>query len=140
MSIWKLLPAKVHGVVDYGSGFALVAIALIFGFSETAVGTGFVLGAVLIVISLLTDYPLGLIKVIPFVVHSAADYLGAAALITAPFVLGFNDSDTRSAASYVVMGVALVAVSLITDYGDTTRRSIAREVPAHSAGAPLPEA
>lgn len=125
LSIWKLLPAKVHGVADYGSGFALVAVALIFGFSETAVGTGFVLGAVLIVISLLTDYPLGLIKVIPFVVHSAGDYLGAAALIAAPFVLGFNDSDTRAAASYIVMGVALVAVSLITDYGDTTRRSIA---------------
>lgn len=121
MSIWKLLPAKVHGLADYGSAFALIAVALIVGGSGVAVGTGVVLGVGLIVVSLLTDYPLGVIKVIPFVVHSAGDYLGAAALIAAPFVLGFGDSDSGLAAFYVVMGVALVAVSLVTDYGEPAR-------------------
>lgn len=81
-------------------------------------GTGVVLGGVLIFISLLTDYPLGVIRVIPFVVHSAGDYLGAATLIAAPFVLGFTDSDSGLAAFYVAIGVTLVAVSLITDYSD----------------------
>lgn len=126
MSIWKLLPAKVHGVADFGSGFALIAVALVLGGSSAAVATGVVLGAVLIVVSLLTDYPLGVIKVIPFPVHSAGDYLGAAALIGAPFVLGFNDSDGGASAFYLVMGAALVAVSLLTDYDGPTDRSSAR--------------
>lgn len=120
MSIWKLLPAKVHGVADFGSGFALIAVALVVGGSGAAVATGVVLGSVLIVVSLFTDYPLGVIKLIPFPVHSAGDYLGAAALIVAPLVLGFNDSDGGLSAFYVVMGATLVAVSLITDYDDTT--------------------
>jgi len=126
LSIWKLLPARVHGVADFGSGFALILVALIVGGSGGAVGTGVVLGGVLIVISLLTDYPLGVVKVIPFVVHSAGDYLGAAALIAAPFVLGFADSDGGLAAFYVAMGVTLVAVSLITDYSDPDRPAVHR--------------
>ncbi len=121
VSIWKLLPAKVHGVADYASAFALIAVALIAGGSGKAVGTGIALGAVLLIVSVFTDYPLGVIRVIPFVVHSAGDYIGAAALIAAPFVLGFNDSDGGLATFYVVMGVVLVAASLITDYGDTRR-------------------
>ncbi len=126
MSILNLLPARVHGFADYGSAFVLIVVALIVGGSGTAVGTGVVLGAVLLVVSVLTDYPLGLVRVIPFVVHSAGDYLGAAGLIAAPFVLGFNDSDGGLTAFYIVMGVALVGVSLVTDYGDTTEgRSLA---------------
>ena len=125
MSIWKLLPARVHGLADYGSAFALIAVALIVGGSGAAVGTGVALGAVLIVVSLLTDYPLGVVRVIPFVVHSAGDYLGAAALIAAPFVLGFNDGDGGLSAFYLVIGVALVAVSLVTDYQDPARERAA---------------
>ena len=121
MSIVRLLPARVHGMADYGSAFALIVVALVVGGSGRAVGTGVVLGAVLLVVSIFTDYPLGLVKVIPFVVHSAGDYVGAAGLIAAPFVLGFNDTDGGLTAFYVFMGVALVAVSLVTDYGDTPR-------------------
>lgn len=122
MSIWKLLPAKIHGFADFGSAFALIIVALVVGGSGLAVATGVVIGVVLIVVSVLTDYPLGLIRVIPFVVHSAGDYLGAAALIAAPFVLGFTDTDPGLTTFYVVAGVALVAVSLITDYGDAPNR------------------
>lgn len=121
MSIWKLLSARVHGLADYGSAFVLIAVALIVGGSGIAVASGIVLGVGLLVVSLLTDYPLGVIKVIPFVVHSAGDYLGATALIAAPFALGFDDSDGGLAAFYVVMGVALVGVSLVTDYAEPAR-------------------
>jgi hypothetical protein len=71
---------------------------------------------VLIAVSLLTDYPLGVLRVIPFKLHSAGDYLGAATLIAAPFVLGFSDQDATLSTLYVAAGLALVGVSLATDY------------------------
>ena len=36
----------------------------------------------------MTDYPLGIVKVIPFKVHLALDALGAVALAATPFVTG----------------------------------------------------
>ena len=120
MSIWKLIPARLHGCADFASAFALIACALAIGGSGLAVATGVVLGGGLIVVSVLTDYPLGLLKVIPFKVHSIGDYLGAATLLIAPFLLGFMDSDPGLGVFYVAVGATLVAVSLCTDY-DTAR-------------------
>ncbi len=121
MSAVKLLPAWLHGIADFASAAALIVVALAVGGSGAAVATGVVIGVVLIVVSLLTDYPLGMVKVIPFVVHSAGDYGGAALLIAAPFVLGFDDSDRGLAWFYVGAGAALIAVSLVTDYQDAGR-------------------
>lgn len=42
-------------------------------FRGKAVATGVVVGAVVLVVSLFTNYPLGLVKVLPFTVHSAGD-------------------------------------------------------------------
>jgi hypothetical protein len=121
MSIWKLMPAKLHGVLDFASALVLIVVALAIGGSGVAVATGVALGVVLIVVSLLTDYPLGLVRVIPFKVHSAGDYLGALSLVAAPFALGYNDTDATLSFVYIATGVALIAVSLITNYEDTGR-------------------
>ncbi len=125
MSVLKLVPAKIHGVADYASGLALILVALLVGGSDEAVATGVVLGAVLLVVSVLTDYPLGIVRVVPFKVHSAGDYLGAVALIAAPFVLGFNDTDGGLTAFYIAVGVALIAISLVTDYENTATDRLA---------------
>lgn len=121
MSLLNFLPARVHGIGDYGSAFALVLAGLIVSGTGRARATGIVLGLVLLVVSLLTDYPLGARRVIPFKLHSAGDYLGAASLILAPFLLGFSDSDEGLTTFYVAVGAVLVAVSLITDYDNPDR-------------------
>jgi hypothetical protein len=133
MSIVKLVPAWLHGVGDYGAGIALIVVALIRGGTDEAVLTGVVLGAVLLAVSLVTRYPLGAVKAVPFPVHSAGDYLGAALLILAPFALGFNDSDTGLSVFYIVVGAVVILLSLVTDYQDpriTIRES--RHEPHHA--------
>lgn len=118
MSIVKLVPAWLHGIGDYGAGLALIVVALIVGGTDTAVLTGVVLGAVLLAVSLVTRYPLGAVKAVPFPVHSAGDYLGALLLILAPFVLDFTDSDGGLSVFYVAVGVVVLLLSLVTDYQD----------------------
>jgi hypothetical protein len=116
MSLVRLLPAGLHAIADYAVGAGLIVIALIAGGSSGAVGTGVVVGATILAVSLITNYPLGALKILPFQVHSAGDYLAAALLLAAPFTLHFNHGDAGLSAVYVVAGLAVVGVSLITNY------------------------
>src|ERR1039457_6436394 len=93
-SIVRLLPAWLHAVADYAVGGLLIIVALAVGGSNKAVAAGVVVGAVVLAVSMRTKYPLGVVKVLPFTVHSAGDYLAAALLVLSPFVLNFHNSDT----------------------------------------------
>jgi hypothetical protein len=116
MSLVRLLPAWFHAIADYAVAIGLIMIALAVGGSGLAVASGVVIGAVVLVVSMLTRYPLGVVKVLPFKVHSAGDYLAATLLVASPFVLGFTSSDRALTVVYLVAGVAVLGVSLITNY------------------------
>jgi hypothetical protein len=122
MSIVRLLPAWLHAVADYAVGGLLVIVALAVGGSNKAVAAGVAVGAVILVVSMLTKYPLGVVKVLPFTVHSAGDYLAAALLVLSPFALNFHSRDGGLTAFYIVAGVAVLAVSLITNYQYSPKR------------------
>ena len=124
MSLVKLLPAWFHAIADYAVGVLLIVVALVDNGSSGAVATGVVVGAVVLIVSALTRYPLGIFKVLPFPIHSGGDYLAAALLIAAPFALNFADAESGMAAFYVVMGVAVLAVSLITNYQYSPKRQV----------------
>lgn len=132
MSLVRLLPAWLHAVADYAVGLSLIVVAVAAGGSGKAVAVGVVVGAVVLIVSMLTKYPLGVAKVLPFTVHSAGDYLAAALLIGSPFALGFHNTATGLTAFYIVAGVAVLAVSLITNYqyNDTREWSPSRAVTA----------
>ena len=122
MSLVKLLPAWFHAIADYAVGILLIVVAIAADGSAGATATGVVVGAVVLLVSALTRYPLGIAKVLPFTIHSAGDYLAAALLVLSPFALGFNDSDTGLTAFYIVAGIAVLAVSLITNYQYSDKR------------------
>jgi hypothetical protein len=125
MSIVRLLPAWLHAVADYAVGGLLIIVALAVGGSNGAVATGVVVGGVVLLVSMLTKYPLGVVKVLPFTVHSAGDYLA----VLAPFVLNFHSGDAGLTAFYIVGGIAVLAVSLITNYQYSDKREWA---PGHA--------
>jgi hypothetical protein len=132
MSLARLLPAWFHAIADYAVGLSLVIVALVVGGSSGAVGTGVVVGLTVLAVSMLTKYPLGVAKVLPFTVHSAGDYLAAALLLAAPWTLNFADGDGGLTAFYVVAGIAVLAVSLITNYQYSPNRDWAPQGAAAS--------
>jgi hypothetical protein len=125
MSLVKFLPAWFHAISDYAVGILLIVVALVDNGSAGAVGLGVVVGATVLLVSVLTRYPLGIVKVLPFTVHSAGDYLAALLLIAGPFVLDFASAESGIAAFYVAMGVAVLAVSLVTNYQYSPKRNLA---------------
>lgn len=129
MSLVKLLPAWLHAVADYAVGFSLIIVSLAASGPDRARGVGIFVGVVVLVVSALTKYPLGIIKVLPFTVHSPGDYLAAAILILSPFVLGFRTMADHAgnpglAAFYIVAGLAVLGVSLITNYQYSPKRQV----------------
>ncbi len=124
MSLVRLLPAWFHAVADYAVGITLIAVAVAVGGSDGAVATGVVVvGATVLAVSMLTRYPLGVVKVLPFPVHSGGDYLAAALLFAAPWALNFSSGDSGLTAFYVAAGAAVLAVSLVTNYQYSPKRS-----------------
>ena len=82
--------STLHGVVDYTAGATLLSVfpkwAGIDGTrSARQVRTA---AAIHAGYSTLTDYPLGLVKVLPFKAHLALDAVGALALAATPFITG----------------------------------------------------
>jgi hypothetical protein len=122
VSLVRLLPAWLHAVADYAVGLSLIVVAVVAGGAGKAVAPGVVVGAVVLIVNMLTKYPLGVAKVLPFTVHSAGDYLAAALLIVSPFALNFNDNATGLTAFYIVAGIAVLAVSLVTNYQYSDKR------------------
>jgi hypothetical protein len=116
LSLVRLLPAWLHAIADYAVGVSLIVVALVVGGPGKAVAAGVVIGAVVLVVSMLTRYPLGVIKVLPFKVHSAGDYLAVVLLVASPFALGFNHGARGLTTFYIGAGVAVLLVSLITNY------------------------
>src|SRR3954466_9855672 len=90
MRMPRPVDSTLHGVVDYSAGtFLLTAFPKVTGIEGTrsarqirtaaAIHAGY---------STLTDYPLGIVKLLPFKAHLAIDALGALALGATPFVTG----------------------------------------------------
>ncbi|MBK0399802.1 hypothetical protein H0I76_11425 [Limibaculum sp. M0105] len=109
MSIRFLTPT-LHGVVDYSAAAALIVMPFVLGLGASdplakwlAVATG----VAVIVVSLLTDYRLGALRVLPFRGHLAIDAAVASAFLVAPSVFGFSGLD---AIYYWVNAVAVFAV------------------------------
>jgi hypothetical protein len=113
MSLVRLLPAWFHAIADYAVGLGLIVVAIAVGGSAGAVGAGIVVGA----------------TVLAFTVHSAGDYLAAALLFASPWALNFHDGDSGLTAFYVVAGIAVLAVSLITNYQYSPKRDWAITTP-----------
>ena len=90
--------STLHGVVDYSAGaFLLTAFPKLAGVEGTRSARQIrTAGAIHAGYSTLTDYPLGVAKVIPFRAHLAMDAIGALALAATPFVTGqFKKGSSR---------------------------------------------
>jgi hypothetical protein len=124
MSLIRLLPARFPALADYAVAALLILVPLfVIKGSMLAVSVGVVVGVVIAVVSALTRYPLGIVKVLPFTVHSAGDYLAVVLLIASPFSLRFSHTDPHLTVFYIAAGAAVLAVSVITDYQYSPKRT-----------------
>lgn len=110
----RFIPTKVHGFLDYAMGAILIAAPWLLGFAiggaETWVPV--VLGAGAILYSLLTDYELGIARMIPMRVHLGLDAASGLLLAASPWIFGFAD---HVYLPHLVLGIAEIGAALLTE-------------------------
>jgi hypothetical protein len=89
----RFIPTWVHGMLDYPMSLLLIALPWIAGFAdlETAKWISIGAGGVMLLLSGITAYEAGLLRLIPMPVHLMADAGLGILLAAAPWLFGFAD-------------------------------------------------
>ena len=118
----KLLSPRLHAPLDFAlvAGFALAPWLLDFG--GAAALLAHVIAAGVFVGSIATDYPLGIVKLVPFPIHGYAELASAFLFVAMPFLFGFGGV-AASRNFFMFMGVGTIFVFILTDYRAGERAS-----------------
>lgn len=111
----KFIDARAHGALDYLHAAFFLGMAWRWRKRQPRAAVAALLtGSVLLAESLVTDYPLGVAKVISFPTHGRMDKLLAVSSLELPRVLGFDG--TAEAAVFKGNSALRAAVAGMTDY------------------------
>ncbi|SJM89818.1 conserved membrane hypothetical protein [Crenothrix polyspora] len=112
----KIISPTLHGYLDYVTVILFVIAPTFFGLTGAAGILAYALAGIHLTITLLTDFPLGVAKLIPFTIHGWIERIVGPVLVLLPFGLGF---DGLAQIFYIVVGVIIITVGLLTDYQRT---------------------
>ena len=109
----RFIPTRIHGALDYALGIVLAALPYVAGFADRGIAewASVILGCGLIIYSLLTNYELGVVRVIPMRLHLMLDAAGGAVLIVAALVSG---AAAGIWVPLVILGLIEIGSSLMT--------------------------
>jgi hypothetical protein len=116
---------KIHGIIDYLVVIVLLLSPTILGFTGTLATFTYALGIVHLLLTVLTDYPMGLMKAIQVTVHASVELLVGIALIVIAYTLFKDNADGKL--FYVIFGTVVLLTWLVTDY-----KGIKQPTPAKS--------
>ncbi|MEP1306938.1 MAG: hypothetical protein ABJK11_03610 [Balneola sp.] len=109
------LSSKLHGIIDYVVVVFLLASPSLFGLPEFTACCTYILAGIHFTLTILTDFELGLIKVIPFKVHGMVELIVSLALIGFAFYVGGREGDLARN-FYIGFGIAVFLTWLISEY------------------------
>src|ERR1700735_2896940 len=102
----KFISPKMHGIIDYLVVIFLLASPTIFGFTGLLSTFTYALGIVHLLLTILTNYSVGLIKIIPFTFHGTIEFIVGVALIVLAYTL-FRDEGTGKL-YYIIFGTIIL--------------------------------
>ena len=110
----RIIPTRIHGILDYLMGALLLVAPWLFGFADEGGAARWVpvaLGAGVIVYSLLTRYELGIAPLLSMPAHLGLDAAGGLLLAASPWLFGFAD---RVWVPHLVFGLLEIGAALLT--------------------------
>jgi hypothetical protein len=124
----RTIPVRAHMSSEPGLFLLLLLLPFVVGYSDVASARNVSIAAAIVVLvaTLLTDWPLSVARVIPLRVHGLLDVALGVLLIIAPFAAGFSDDSTTATLIDVLLGVGFVGAGLTTNWGGAHRRAEVR--------------
>jgi hypothetical protein len=118
----KMVSPKTHAIADYLIAGSFLAMGTVFwSRNKRAALSAFFCGGAELAVSLLTDYPGGVKKVISFPLHGEID-VGLAAMAAAmPEFMAFDEESEK--AFFQTQGVVMTASTSLTEFNPVRRRT-----------------
>lgn len=109
----RFIPLRLHAVADYFVPLTLAGAPLLFDFPEPARVVGFAVAIIHLTMSLLTDYPGGVIKLIPLKAHLTVELIIGLPLASLPWLLRYS-WHTGATALHLTWGVISFLTYFVT--------------------------
>ncbi len=109
----RFIPTRIHGAIDYLTGLILIMAPFVLGFADNGAAqwVPMILGAAILIMSIMTNYELSLVKLIPMPLHLGVDIAGGLLLLASPWLFGFAD---RVFWPHVIIGIFEIGTALMT--------------------------
>ena len=116
----KIFDPKLHGILDYIVVAAFASAPAVLNLTGLAAVVSYALAVIHLLLTLVTAFPLGLVKIVPLPLHGAIEFVVSIALVGLPWLLKF-DQNATARNFFVGAGVIIFAVWLVTDYRGETK-------------------
>lgn len=111
----KIISPKAHGILDYLTVIFLFAAPTLFKMEGNLCTFTYVLAGIHLLLTALTNFEPGIIKVIPFRIHGLIELAVSVALIAVAFWFSSNGSELGFY-FYIGLAVVILIVFLLTDF------------------------
>ncbi|MEX0772148.1 MAG: SPW repeat protein [Balneolales bacterium] len=110
----RIIPTRTHGIIDYIFGVVLILAPWVLDFAAGGAETWVpvIIGAVVILSSMFTDYEMGVSRQISMDTHLTLDAIIGIVLAISPWLFGFA---AMIWVPHLVLGAAAFLVSLMTE-------------------------
>jgi len=109
----KIIDSKIHGILDYVVVVFLLLSPTIFPLSGFVSTFTYVLGFVHLTLTLITNFPMGVLRVLPFKIHGLIEMVVSFALVAFCFVFNLEGADFYF---YIAFGAAVFITWTLTKY------------------------
>lgn len=110
----KILSPRMHGVLDYVTVLVFALAPTLFDLAGVAATLAYALAAVHLVLTLITNFPMGIAGVVPLHVHGIIELLVAISLMGIGM---FNfGTETTAGLFYLLVGLVILVVWVLSSY------------------------
>lgn len=122
-NIMRFIDPKIHGIIDYLIVIILFASPTFFEMTGLVMTFTYVLGAIHLLMTLMTDFSVGIFKVASFPVHGLIELAVGIVLIVLAYTL-FNN-DVTGKLFYIIFGTIVMLTWMVTNYTGQENTEIA---------------
>src|SRR5271154_3872888 len=111
----KILSDTTHGILDYLTVVLFALAPSLLGFTGTAALISYALAGIHLAMTLFTNMPLGVVKIIPLKLHALVEMLVGPVLVIGALTLPALVTGGRD--FFIAAGIAIIVVWLLSRYG-----------------------
>ncbi len=111
----RVIHSRLHGVIDYLLVLFLFLAPSLFEMVPMVATLTYIIGGIHLLLTIFTNFPVGLLKVVPFRLHGLIEIAVGILILFLPWIFGFSTMPVESN-FYLALGGSVLLVWILTDY------------------------